>query len=80
MINASLPAQLGTAGNGTTVTNDAANGMQPDLVANVRSDLTWGSMQVMGALHNASGGYYANLAGQSGAAPGATAPGSGIFT
>jgi Porin subfamily len=79
VINASLPAQLGSAGNGTTVTNDAANAMQPDLVANVRSDQTWGAMQVMGALHNASGGYYANFAGEIGAAAGAPAPGSTIF-
>jgi len=79
VINASLPAQLGTANDGTAVTNSAARAMQPDIVANTRIDQAWGSMQVMGALHNASGGYYANLAGQTGPAAGVIAPGSTIF-
>jgi len=78
VINASLPAQLGSASDGAAVTNDAARAMQPDVVANARIDQAWGSMQVMGALHNASGAYYANFPGQSGAAAGATA-GSTIF-
>jgi hypothetical protein len=30
----------------------------PDVVANVRLDGTWGSAQIMGAIHDASGNYY----------------------
>ncbi len=30
----------------------------PDIVANLRVDQAWGSFQVMGALHDASGGYW----------------------
>jgi hypothetical protein len=30
----------------------------PDVIANVRVDQAWGSAQIMGALHEASGGYY----------------------
>jgi hypothetical protein len=30
----------------------------PDLVANLRVDQAWGSAQVMGAIHDVSGGYY----------------------
>ena len=30
----------------------------PDVVANLRVDQAWGSAQIMGALHDASGGYY----------------------
>ena len=39
----------------------SADNMQikyPDVVANLRGDWTWGSLQVMGALHDSSGGYY----------------------
>jgi hypothetical protein len=32
----------------------------PDLVGNLRIDQSWGSLQVMGALHDASSGYYGN--------------------
>src|SRR5262249_46157752 len=42
VINASLPAQLGTANDGTAVTNSAARAMQPDIVANARIDQAWG--------------------------------------
>jgi hypothetical protein len=30
----------------------------PDVVANLRVDQAWGSAQIMGAIHDASGGYY----------------------
>jgi hypothetical protein len=76
VINASLPAQLGTASDSTTVTNAAARAMQPDLAANVRIDQDWGSAQIMGALHNASGNYYSNVSGLSGLAAAVNAPGS----
>jgi len=32
----------------------------PDVVANLRIDQAWGSAQVMAALHDASGTYYAH--------------------
>jgi len=32
----------------------------PDIVANLRVDQAWGSAQVMGAIHDMSGGYYGN--------------------
>jgi hypothetical protein len=63
VINASIPAQLGTAAAGFTVTTDALHAVQPDLVGNVRLDRSWGSAQVMGAIHNASGDYYNNFPG-----------------
>ncbi|HEX4408468.1 MAG TPA: porin [Xanthobacteraceae bacterium] len=45
-------------------------GMQvPDIVANLRVDQTWGSAQVMGALHQVNANYYAG-------APAATAAGA----
>ena len=40
-------APLGKAGN-----------KYPDIVANLRVDQAWGGAQVMGAIHDASGGYY----------------------
>jgi hypothetical protein len=46
------------------------------VVANVRIDQAWGSAQIMGALHNASGAYYSNVPGLSGLAAGVNAPGS----
>ncbi|MBI2712849.1 MAG: porin [Rhizobiales bacterium] len=51
----------------------------PDVVANLRIDQAWGSAQLMGALHDASGGYYGTTAGTGG--PGNTtgyALGAGI--
>jgi len=41
-----------------TPTFDAANTKYPDVVANLRADQAWGSFQVMGALHDASGAYF----------------------
>jgi hypothetical protein len=63
VISASIPAQLGTAASGFTVTTDALNAVQPDFVANPRLDQSWSSAQIMGAIHNASGGYYNNFPG-----------------
>ena len=43
----------------TTGPGQAAVGMTyPDVVANLRLDQTWGTAQVMGAVHNVSGQYY----------------------
>jgi hypothetical protein len=38
--------------------NDIVQQRWPDLVANLRVDQAWGSVQVMGALHDASGGFW----------------------
>ena len=50
---------------GSVGPTSSAEGTQwPDIVANVRLDGTWGSAQIMGAIHDASGQYYsAGLAG-----------------
>jgi hypothetical protein len=79
VVDASIPAQLGTAGSGFTVTNDALRAMQPDIVGNLRVDQDWGRAQIMGGLHNASAGYYSNLPGLNGTAAGTVAPGNQIF-
>ena len=42
---------------------DTSGQTWPDVVANLRVDQAWGSAQVMGALHNASGGYYTSPTG-----------------
>jgi hypothetical protein len=45
-------------GASTTATTGQANGNKmPDFVANLRVDQAWGSAQIMGALHDASGTY-----------------------
>jgi hypothetical protein len=59
--NASLANQWGTATSLSTVTNSAEKARSPDIAGNIRIDQAWGSAQVMGALHNASGGYYAGV-------------------
>jgi hypothetical protein len=74
LVNASNAAQLGSAGAGAAgfaVVNDALRAMQPDVVGNLRVDQAWGSAQIMGAIHNASGGYYSNF-------PGLVAPAAGV--
>ena len=66
---------IGGTINGTGVVlaaNDAARAMQPDMAGNIRVDQAWGSAQIMGALHNASGGYYN---GQPGTIQAAVVPG-----
>jgi hypothetical protein len=50
-----------TRGTGALLTATNANQQgdkYPDLVANLRVDQAWGSAQIMGALHDASAGYY----------------------
>jgi len=46
---------------GTTLTTNQLGTWQPDIAGNIRVDQAWGSFQVMGALHNASGGYYSGV-------------------
>ena len=42
----------------TAAASDVVGSKYPDIVGNLRIDQAWGSAQVMGALHNASAGYY----------------------
>jgi len=48
---------------GAVATADQVQVRYPDVVANLRVDQAWGSVQVMGALHDASGGYFVPGAG-----------------
>jgi len=43
---------------GALPTPDIGKTVWPDLVGNLRVDQAWGSAQLMGAIHQASGGYY----------------------
>jgi Porin subfamily len=43
--------------------SNTLQGDMPDMVANLRVDQAWGSAQIMGAIHNASAGYYSNFPG-----------------
>jgi len=53
--------------NGLAGQSSTNNGMLfPDIVGNLRVDQAWGSAQVMAAMHDASGGYYAGNAVSSG--------------
>ncbi|MBX9824685.1 MAG: porin, partial [Xanthobacteraceae bacterium] len=45
----------------------------PDIVGNIRVQQAWGSVQVMAALHDVSGGYYSTAAGATGASGGIAA-------
>jgi Porin subfamily len=49
----------------TAVTSTSLRGDMPDVVGNVRVDQAWGSAQIMGAIHNASGSYYSGFPGLS---------------
>jgi len=56
---ATTAVSRGAAGAVTVLpTANAAGTNYPDIVANVRLDQAWGSAQIMGALHDASGDYY----------------------
>jgi porin-like protein len=48
---------------GVTPGTDIVQQRWPDLVANIRVDQAWGSIQVMGALHDVSGGFWLPTAG-----------------
>jgi Porin subfamily len=45
---------------GAAPIGDPDNVKWPDIVANLRVDQAWGSFQVMGAIHDSSGAYFAN--------------------
>src|SRR5262245_52456074 len=48
---------------GAAPIGDPDNVKWPDIVANLRVDQAWGSFQVMGAIHDSSGGYFVPSAG-----------------
>lgn len=48
---------------GATVVNNTKDVEWPDVVANIRVDQAWGSLQVMGAIHDSSGAYFTNCSG-----------------
>jgi hypothetical protein len=58
--------RLGYGAAGTVFGNGDAGSDYPDLVANLRIDQTWGSAQVMGALHGVQGLYYTGVEGSGG--------------
>jgi hypothetical protein len=79
VIDASVPSSLGNAGTGAAVATDTLRAMQPDLAGNLRIDQSWGSAQIMAALHNASGGYYTNVPGATSATVGGVPAGIQVF-
>jgi Porin subfamily len=48
---------------GALSSSDQVQVRWPDVVANLRVDQAWGSFQIMGAVHDASGGYFLPSAG-----------------
>jgi len=55
---------IGPTGAATITTGNYHEGDKfPDVVANLRVDQAWGSAQIMGALHDASGTYYTGVPG-----------------
>ena len=56
-IQPTVGPQLGIAGTAQSM-QDQKKSIMPDIVANVRVDGAWGSAQVMGAIHEVSGGYF----------------------
>jgi Porin subfamily len=61
VINGSTPGTFALPG--ALTLNNSLQGNMPDVAGNVRVDQAWGSAQVMGAIHNASAGYYGNFPG-----------------
>jgi Porin subfamily len=59
VINTNLGNALLIPGTGALAA-DRAKERFPDIVQNWRVDQAWGSAQIMGAVHDASGGYYAD--------------------
>jgi hypothetical protein len=49
---------LAFTGGAATVANSSAAVRYPDIVANLRVDQSWGSAQIMGAIHDVAGLYY----------------------
>jgi hypothetical protein len=59
VVNAGAGSIFGASGSEAIPnTNSAVGTKWPDLVAALRVDQAWGSAQIMGAIHNASGQYY----------------------
>jgi hypothetical protein len=59
--------------------SNTLQGDMPDFVANLRVDQAWGSAQIMGAIHNASAGYYSNFPGLTTVGPNAIGGTSQVF-
>ncbi|HWP25560.1 MAG TPA: porin [Xanthobacteraceae bacterium] len=57
LASANASISVGTT-TGPGYTNSYVQLRAPDVVANLRWDQPWGSIQIMGALHDASAGYY----------------------
>src|SRR5262249_44300024 len=58
-LNAGLNIGAGVTNSNGLSTNAGGNGfLFPDIIGNVRVDQAWGSAQIMGAMHDASGSYY----------------------
>ena len=67
---------IGASNAATGVSGAGYGGLQtPDVVANLRIDQAWGSAQVMGAMHQVNGLYYASPASAVGASPTGGHPG-----
>jgi Porin subfamily len=77
-----------TPGSFTSSTTGGAGSLAPgfgsyggqqtgDWVANLRVDQTWGSAQIMGALHDVNASYYASTTGAGGTAPANATPAAG---
>src|SRR5262249_10665491 len=53
--------------NSNGLSSNSGNGfLFPDVVGNLRVDQAWGSAQIMGAMHDASGAYYAGASNTNG--------------
>jgi len=57
---AGTPSPLWVVGGNTPTDQEKVR--YPDIIGNLRIDQAWGSAQIMGALHDASAGYYGNTA------------------
>jgi len=64
----------GAAGGGTAANNNYAGFGWPDIVGNLHVDQSWGSAQIMGAIHEVNPGYYT----AAGAAGGLGGPGDDV--
>ncbi len=58
--NGQRQAPIFTTNGGAFATVTGAENSWPDIVANIHVDQSWGSAQIMGALHNVTANYYLN--------------------
>ncbi len=58
VVSGVAPGSFNTAGVTGALTQSAIATRYPDIVGNLRMDASWGTVQVMGAIHDASGLYY----------------------